>query len=182
MRIGFDLDNCGYPLAVECQEYFSRRLGTQLPLETHWDSHTLHWGLSKETYQQLLNEGVEDGELFANADPIPGFQEATWAISEMGHEVVIATARGWRVEHNTGRRVTREWLQRNRVLYDDLKFVRDKRDAGADIFIDDKPTTVPLLILAGVDAVYYDRPWNQGFPYPRVHSWEEFVKYVEERS
>lgn len=175
MRIGIDIDNTLYPLAEELREYFSHRLGYALPTETHWDSHILHWGLSGNLYSEIIGEGVEDGDLFRHAEAYPGASEATWRLSEAGHTIVIATARR---SNPLVRKVTRDWLLKESIYYDELIFDKDKRAAAADIFIDDKPTNIPVLLLAGVRAVYFDQPWNRDMPYPRVKSWAEFADGV----
>lgn len=183
MRIGLDIDGCAYPFASEFTDYVSHRMGIELPLYTHWNSHQKHWGLTHAQMKELMCEALVDGSLWRTAEPLPGFPEATWALQDAGHTVVIATDRLQGTEHERlAQSVTRDWLATNRVIYDELVFTADKRDVCSDIFIDDRPGAIPTLLLAGVDAVYMNRPWNAAFPYKRVRNWEEFVQYVEDRN
>lgn len=183
MRIGCDLDGCAYPFAEEFTQYVSYRLGVQLPPFTHWNSHQKHWGLSHEQLSELMADALQDGRLWSRAAPVRGFADATWKLIEMGHTVVIATDRLQDTPYaKLARQVTRQWLLNVHANYDELIFTADKRDARADIFIDDRPQAIPTLRLDGVTAIYFSRPWNLQFPYPRVDTWDEFVKFVEEQS
>jgi 5'(3')-deoxyribonucleotidase len=183
MRIGIDLDGVGYDFATEFTGYVSGRMGVTLPHYTHWNSHQKHWGLTHAQMLELMCDALQEDALWRDAAPFPGFPEATWALTDAGHTVVIATDRLQDTEHaRLAQSVTRDWLATNRIIYDELIFTADKRDANADIFIDDRPGAIPTLLLAGVDAVYMDRPWNEAFPYKRVRDWEEFVQYVEDHN
>lgn len=181
-RIGIDLDGCVYPFAQEFTKYASRRMGVELPLPDHWFWYTKKWAITHQQFRDLLVEALLDGEIWSNADPIPGAVGALWQLSDMGHRIIIATDRLQQTEHERkARAVTRLWLQRAGINYDDLIFTSDKRDADVEVFLEDRPGAVPTLRLAGVDAIYYTQPYNEWFPYPRVSSWPEFVEYVGNR-
>lgn len=184
-RIGIDLDGCGFPFVDEFIKYVARRLYIKtyaLPYPRVWDFHTEQWGLTNDQLLELMRDAVRDGELWRHGKPELDFVSALWQLSELGHTVIICTDKtlGDPVLERQAQKFVRAWLQSVRAYYDELLFTADKSLAQADIFIDDKPSTVPTLRLEGVDAVYYSRPWNQSFPCPRVRSWAEFVRYVEE--
>lgn len=182
-RIGIDLDGCAYPWAGEIRRYVSKKLGTELPPFIHWNSHEKDWGVTNAQLGELMEEALASGRLWKYGYPEEGFAKATWDLVEMGHRVVIATDRLQNTESaSLARRVTRQWLLDVQANYDELIFTADKREANCDVFIDDRPQAIPLLLLAGTDAVYFDRPWNRKFPYPRVKSWTEFVDYIVQKT
>lgn len=184
VRIGIDLDGCAYPFSEEFTPYAAKRLGVEkLPPIYDWEFHSSQWALSDEQLNDLIADAFLEQQVWHSAAPYTGFAEALWKLDEAGHTIVICSNRGIRSDiERSAKLVTAKWLLDNRVPYNELILSADKRDADADIFIDDRPQAIPTLRLAGVDAVYMHRKWNQEYPYPRVHDWEEFVQYVEDRN
>lgn len=182
MRIGIDLDGCAYPFVETITKYASERFGVDMPPFTHWNSHEKLWGLTHDQLKHLMIDAMREQKLWWNEQPHEGFADATQQLSRMGHTVVIATDRlqgtPWAEIAQTA---TRHWLRRYGVVFDELLFTSDKRDANADVFIEDRPKAVPMLLLDGVDALYMTRPWNEWFPYNRVNSWAEFVEYIDRK-
>lgn len=182
-RIGIDLDGVAYPFVETIQKFASKKFGVDMPPFEHWNDHEKKWGLTHEQLRDLMVEALRANELWWSGKPHDGFVQATADLYQAGHEIVIATDRLQGAPSAfLAETATRHWLRFHGVVYDELLFTHDKRDANADIFIEDRPKAVPTLRLAGVDAVYMDRPWNTWFPYPRVHSWRQFVRYVAQKT
>lgn len=177
--VGIDLDGCAYPFVEEIRAWAEKALGYALPSTTHWNSHQKHWGLSHEQFGSMMNDALEAGDLWKDGPPAPGFTKALSDLRASGFKVVIGTDRlQGQPLHDLAKMRTLDWLGMIDAQYDDIIFTADKRDIGAHYFIEDRPQAVPLLRLAGTDAVYMDRPWNHWMPGPRVRNWQEFVQYV----
>ena len=63
------------------------------------------------------------------AKPLPGAREALDRMRRDGHTIVIWTARGWEQY-----RMTKDWLDRNDLCYDEILMGKPI----ADVFIDDR--------------------------------------------
>lgn len=179
MRVGLDLDGCAYPFVEDFTAYVCRRLHvSSLPMASAWDFHTSQWGLNQNQMLELMKDAVLEGALWKQGAPEVGFAKATWDLQTAGHTVVICTDKNVPGVELEAQELTRTWLRDVGAIYDELLFSADKSVAGTDVFIDDRPGTVPTLRMAGVDAVYFDRPWNHSYPYPRIYSWAGFVEFV----
>ncbi len=91
--------------------------------------------------------------------------------SEAGHSVDIVTAR-----ELVSKQVTLEFLNRNRVPFDELHMgVRIK--TGYDLLIDDSPHNVLMAAAGGGQSLLVDHPYNQDVPCEtnprRVQDWKE---------
>ena len=111
----------------EIVEKKSRFIATVRPVET--EEEALAW---YKTY----------GDQMALEFPLkPNAKETVNALHDMGHTIVLATARAtdWHVEPE---RITLEWLDKNGIKYDKIYLGRvDKEqiciDENADVFVDD---------------------------------------------
>ncbi|MEZ0328386.1 MAG: haloacid dehalogenase [Dissulfuribacterales bacterium] len=53
------------------------------------------------------------------------------------------------------------------------------KQLGIETFIEDHLETCHQIHQAGIQAIVFDQPWNQGeTPCPRLHSWQDFLKYL----
>ena len=83
----------------------------------------------------------------------------------MEHEVVILTS-----QRNQDMNLwTVDWLNRNRIRYDEYICRDDKWNEKFDLLVDDKPTTVEQCWIQGKAAFLMDRPWNQQYRLPRIN-------------
>lgn len=118
-----------------------------------------------------------------------------------GHEIFIVTGRsnddpategmpaGWTWED-----ITKDWLARNEIQYDEIAFGRkdvvpnDKgtycAEQGIDMMIDDLPGYLETLV--GKTRIFvFDQPYNRGVELPgmrRVYSWYDIYERVGELS
>lgn len=181
MRLVIDCDGVLFPFIDTFSTYLAKRLNiASVPQATHWHFYRRALGITDEQFQELMRAAILDEELFSHG-VAPDASAAMWALSESGHTLVIATDRLVPGAEREAKAQTRDWLKNAHIPYDELVFTSDKLSARPDVLLEDRPGAVATARLAGVDAVLWDRPWNDWFPYPRVKSWDEFVKFVEGR-
>ena len=123
--------------------------------------------------EYFFNEHKE--EVFFEANPYSGVKEAMQKLMDNGHKVVIVT---WQFT-TMNKKLTLDWLDENKIPYDDICFTRDKWMIQGDIIIDDNPE----LILNEKETAYkylVDQPYNQecNFEGSRVKSLSEAVDLV----
>lgn len=186
MRLGIDLDGCGYD--------FSEAWRISYCLLHHvdhcrFDPDVVQWhfyeddewgNLTTEEFLEVAAWGVKHGIIFSYGLPIRGFAEGMRAMAEDGHELHIVTARSFPGVEAECQIQTRAWLDRFGVPFDSLTFSEDKTNPMTDFFIDDRDKNLDALAMAGICPVRMNQPWNEhvGEAYPAVHSWAEFRMLV----
>lgn len=176
-KIGVDLDGVIYDFTHEATLVCAKHLGV--------DPHTLEqaatwnfyesWGLSGKTFWDIIHDGVVNGLVWCNGEPMEGSVEALTALRDDGHSIHICTNREPYEE------ATINWLKSSGVPFDSVTITKDKTIlSGVDFFIDDYEGNWRALVEAGVKhVVVMDQPWNHHLSEAtRVHSWHEFVEYV----
>lgn len=182
MRLVIDCDGVLFPFIDTFSAYLARRLNiNSIPPATHWHFYRRTLALTDEQFTTLMREAVLDEDLFAKGDIPPDASEALWKLSDSGHTIIVATDRLVPGAEREAKEQTRAWLRHAHIPYDSLEFTADKLSVNPDVLLEDRPGAVATARLAGVEAVLWCRPWNDWFPYPRVKSWAEFVKFVEDR-
>ena len=180
MTIILDLDDVLANLRDALQGILQRETGIDL----HW-RHWQHYDLRRHYLLEspALDELLMREQVLELCEPEPRAAEATAALVELGLRVVIVTARGW---HPRAESISREWLARHGLVYDDLRVVPlggDKLQAIDDcqdirLAVDDHPSHVDRYRQRGIPALIMDRPWNVDTPGERVHSAAEMVDYI----
>ncbi len=187
VEIGFDIDG----VVADTMDSFLRIAHRDYGIEgITKDRITSYWledclpvppDITTEIIGRLLEDpfGVE-------LRPVAGAREVLSHLGGM-FPLVFVTARpvGGPIE---------EWL---RALLKDLPSERihviatGKHDAKVEVlrklgvrcFVEDHLETCRAVWNAGIKAVVFDQPWNQGeVPFPRVRSWEEIMSLVERPS
>ena len=180
--IGIDLDGVCFDFIgsywrwIVEHEGFDPRLLTR---PTSWDGHN-YLGISLEDFLRHCQEGVDGRVIFCVGVPLPGSLEAVMMLKRQGHEIHFKTARnfGSRDQENTY-----WWLDKYYFPYDSVTFCSDKTEGPeVDIYLDDKPDTVDLVLAAGTEAyVLFDPPREDQLGHPRLlKDWKEFLTKVEE--
>lgn len=175
MRVGIDLDETVYPFVDVLAKYINMttdRPVTEMPAATRWAFYE-DWGYSLAEYLDLYRQGVDDGFIFAEGDPIPDAWDALTEIRERGHTVHLVTNRFvGRFAHAN----TEHWLNRWHVPYDTLTYARDKTAVRTNVFLDDKPSNVDELRAVGCRAYVYDRGRSDQANRPYlVSGWSDFL-------
>jgi hypothetical protein len=113
--------------------------------------------------------------------------DAAFACSDH-HEQVVGVefvAKGWEVVICTnqpteaGRRYTLQFLEDNKIPYDELHFTKSKHLVSGDYLIDDAPEFLTAPAQELESRICIDYPFNQGIPSDlRVKSLTEAVKFL----
>lgn len=83
----------------------------------------------------------QPNETYADVKVMPGAKEFIDSLRDMGHTIIINTARNMQTQgHNVGKvmknvgKITLDWLEENQIHYDEIFFGKP----NADITIDDR--------------------------------------------
>lgn len=153
---------------------------SKTPVWRAWE----HLGISKGEFHSNIRRGVEKGELWHNDPIIEGAREYLWRLSDDGHYIRIVTTRlVHKFSHALIVKATADWLDKNNIPYRSIAFLGEGDSKGAyraDYAIDDNVDNVISMELSNINAVLFDRPWNQEAPLGmlRLKTWQEFYDYV----
>lgn len=86
----------------------------------------------------------QPGQTYADVLPLPGAKQAICTLKQLGHEIIIYTARNMktqdgnvgRVVHHIGK-VTLDWLDKHGIPYDEIVFGKPY----GDVYVDDLACT-----------------------------------------
>jgi 5'(3')-deoxyribonucleotidase len=178
MTIILDLDDVLANLRESLYRTLTRASGVDLHWR-HWHSYDLceHY----PTVCDRLDEILVNDRTLESCRPEPGAQAATRALSELGFEIAIVTARGW---HPRAEAVTRHWLDKHSIQHHRLSIVSlggNKLEALTPfrriaLAVDDHPDHVRRYREAGIPAVLMDQPWNAECEGERIFSLEGMVE------
>lgn len=111
------------------------------------------------------------------APAFPGVSEALSNLRSKGLEIVICTNQ----PTEAGRRYTLQFLEDNKIPYDELHFTKSKHLVAGDYLIDDAPEFLTAPSQELESRICIDYPFNQGIPSDfRVKSLIEAVKILSE--
>lgn len=113
------------------------------------------------------------------APAFPGVSEALRNLRSKGWEIVICTNQ----PTEAGRRYTLQFLEDNKIPYDELHFTKSKHLVAGDYLIDDAPEFLTAPSQELESRICIDYPFNQGIPSDfRVKSLIEAVEILSETS
>jgi 5'(3')-deoxyribonucleotidase len=111
--------------------------------------------------------------------PYDGVQTLILALMNAGHEVHLATARGFEGERaQVIREETRTWIAAHDIPHDSLTFAQNKAALDLDYFLDDGAHNVKALRFHGCEAYLRTQPHNVASTLPRVDDLAAFVQLV----
>lgn len=128
------------------------------------------------THTQAVAKG-----LYTQLKAIEGVSETLWRLNEEGHHIRIITSRF--VAHGQNGKVVAEtarWLDKNKIPYRDLMFVRYKPDVYADVYIDDSPENIFAFQKREREVIIYDTLYNQGIEGRRAKNWGQVYSHITE--
>lgn len=112
-------------------------------------------------------------------------------LKEDGHHIYIITSRHFSEENSEEgekmRNITKQWLQKHNIFYDDIYFVNDKtkpiQKLNIDIMIEDSPETIPIFVNY-THVLCFDCRYNRHLHHPnltRVFSWYDIYMNIKNR-
>jgi 5'(3')-deoxyribonucleotidase len=138
------------------------------------------WGIPRqEVYNELHKFAVTKKDLYRSVKPFSGAREYIQKLKELNYRIRLMTYRLFIPEiHRVTVEQTIEWLDQNKILYDDLCFIRDKQDVHADIYIEDDPKSINSLRKAGKHTICFTNCRNSRCKQPKAGSWAEIYELI----
>lgn len=158
---------------------------SSFPAASSWSFVESGWPFpEEEDYFTAHREAVLSG-LFRELPVVEGASEALWRLSDAGIRIRIITHRlVVNFSHAAAVSDTVSWLDKNRIPFRDICFVRDKAEVGADLYLDDSPHNIAALRQqSGESSVaVFDQAYNRSVEGLRVLDWPAVLRLVAERS
>lgn len=141
-----DLDNVVYDWTRQMIDWLNRN--NALPAGMHPDiAYSSYsqwglwndWGIPEGEFFRWWRLGIEEGEIYAKGELIPGARTALWQLSDAEWDIHIATSRLTKFGlHDRIILNTASWLRDNNIPYRNCHFTDDKTAIRADAIIDDR--------------------------------------------
>jgi len=183
MIIGVDLDGV-------CAEYYAglrlfiaeeKNITPEEALELYPEPVSYNmdgWPGFPDEFLATHTKAVSQG-LYTRLAAIKGASETLWRLSDEGHHIRIITSRF--VSHGQNGTViaqTAKWLDKNRIPYRDLMFVRHKPDVFADVYIDDAPENIFAFQKRNHEVIIYDTLYNQHIEGRHAKNWGQVYTHI----
>ena len=138
-------------------------------------------GFTHEEFKELCIQGVNQGIMFLDGWPYEGTFDAMWRMAEHGWHIHIITDRGFGGRATEAALLlTKKWLEKWELPYDDVTITADKGSVDTHYFIDDLIDNYDVVDSTGSIVYLIDAPWNQDDgSRRRVKTLSEFVDQVE---
>lgn len=124
-------------------------------------------------------------EYYKNAPARAFASEVIRKLKEQGHNIYIITARGISEKnlYSYLKRITKEWLKRENIYYDEIFFEKDKKkiiqEYNIDVMIEDYEKNIRNLEKY-CEIIVFDCIYNQNVhEHNRVNSWYEILYLIE---
>ena len=186
MRIGIDIDDTMTFIKDDLLEaacLYDKTLGNNgIPVEDHYYiGKRFNW--NKDEYRYFMGEVRKD--VVMNAKLRPGLIEILTKLRELGHKIIIITART-NYYYKDPYNMTIEWLKKENIPYDKLILgsINKKKDCineKIDIFLDDDINNCLKVNETGIKTFIIDNVDN----YPdnneiiRVFDFYDFYEKIE---
>lgn len=123
-------------------------------------------------------ESLKDRRFALSRPPYEGAREVIGRLKEVGHNVIMVTARRPQLAE-----VTVEWVRAKLGPLPILHLPAGEKNYNFDVLIDDAPCNIEAFAATGRMAILFDQPWNQGVAAPnigRVRSWWDIENLLED--
>lgn len=180
MRFGVDIDGTVADFAGPANRWLARFLQQPLQPIDRWD-----WYMSYDDGQWGWDElwrDVYGSHFMRDLDAEPYATDGVNTLLDMGHEVVMVTARPERLTDDT-----RHWLDHHGMASVPLHMGVDfKHEVECDVYFDDAQHHVDNLRDHHKTAVLNIQPWNVKDSFDKVrfplvaYGWQDFLRWVEE--
>ena len=190
MKIGIDIDGVltnehDYIINNGTKYFAEKNIPYNVSINIY-DSPEL-FNVSKENYNMFWGYHLID--YFVNIPTRQYAKEIIKKLKEEGNEIYIITARPFTYTESKFKEdminITKEWLAKNEIYYDELVFSNTKLEdcnrLGIDIMIEDKPTNI-LSVSKSIPVICYDQPYNKEIIKEniyRCYSWYDIYKFLK---
>ena len=183
--LNIDLDGVVYNFAEAIRLACSSAVGRDLAPTTTWDMHE-EWGIPLSLWKRIFRDGVRDGSIWWNGDPIEGAVEGLWELSEQEYYIrVVSNRLNHGFDFATAVEATAHWLDRHKIPYRSLCILgnESKSTYVAETLVDDGVHNIGDWISNSRKVpIIFTQPWNQGLE-PlyghRADNWEDVVRIIK---
>lgn len=175
--ITVDLDGCLGDFTTPATTVLNRVLKKDVkPHEVRDYKIAPAYGISFEEWVRIHNENMD--EIYRPMKPMPGAAEALKRLGEMGHRVVIVSARPGEI-----RGLTETWLRKwgfavNKLIMGIEHKLQTCLNERSILHIDDSPDVIKQM-QGKIPVVVFDQAYNRDVHCARVHRWEEVPERLE---
>ena len=173
MRIAVDLDSTLSSFIDAWLKWYNEEYGTVVVPED-----ITNWGIHEHVpHGTAIYDFFDVPGALVNVEIEPYAHSVMSWLQHNNHDVYIVSS-VVRDEHYGEKKL---WVRKHLPFFDMKRFIAcsSKEVVLADVMLDDGLHN--LENFEGMKPVVYDRPWNRQtvYPFKRVHSWPEFLQYVE---
>lgn len=187
MRIGIDIDNVISDLDKTFLDEFlkedknKRNAGIINPTAKHMTEGMFDW--TQEEIDEFLINNME--RMSMNFELIPQCKYYIDKLKNDGNEIIIITGRDKRIFQNP-EKVTKEWLKKNNIYYDELIFkkspnkIEECKKCRVDIMLDDLAINVKKMRENNINAYLVKTLYNENYSLnmPILNDWEHIYNFI----
>ncbi len=180
LRLGIDLDGVVCDFNAGWMRLHMAEFGSELHPEmvVTWNNlHELGGFADMESFWRWAQGNADRPSIFRHLEPYPDAIETLQRLREVGHDVIVVTAKPRWAIPDTLRWIADHDLPTNEIHIRFRKYVVD-----CDVYLDDSPIVLPELVEHRPSATVCRmiRPWNE--PVEAAHDiedWAAFRSFVE---
>ncbi|MFW6410296.1 MAG: 5' nucleotidase, NT5C type [Halanaerobiales bacterium] len=139
---------------------------------------TKAFDLTQQEVEDFVEQNIK--EIYANLPPAEGACEVLEELSKKNFTLYLITAR-----HREYKPITREWLQDNKITYNELYHSKEKaplaEKLGVELFIEDHQKNTEQILKTGIPVIIVDKYHNREIESPmiwRATSWKEIQDII----
>ena len=176
-RVGIDIDGPMYELYTAVTDI----VGMETQLQ-EWEFYR-EWGWTEEEFNEFYADAILNKDLLNRVPASYGVKTTMELLKNMGYELVLCTVRGVGLADeikDAAQQQTVDWLQQNKVPYDELIFSTNKTDARSFCFFDDNIQNYEAVARTRSCVSWlYSLPYNERHHAPnRVHEFRHIPSAV----
>ena len=182
LRLGIDLDGVVCDFNAGWMELHKAEFGSDLVPEmvVTWDNlHELGGFKDMNAFWRWAQGNDDRPSIFRHLQPFPNAVETLHKLRDIGHKVVIVTAKPrWAISD------TLRWIADHDLPTEEIHIRYRKHRIPCDVYLDDSPLVLPELLRFRPDATVCRmiRPWNAPLEGAiDIVDWNEFCDVVMAR-
>ncbi len=188
MIIGIDIDNVISDLDKTFLEEFlkedknKRNAGIVDPKAKHMTEGMFDW--TQNEIDEFLINNMD--RMSMDFELIPQSKYYIDKLKDDGNRIIIITGRDRRIFKNP-EDVTKKWLEKNNIYYDELVFkksqhkIKECKKCKVDIMLDDLATNVKKLRENNINAYLVKTRYNENYSLnmPMLSNWENIYNFIK---